>query len=168
MSGRSLESQGRPRLGLNPSRRHSNSTIGRAISGRRVVFGAVVALLISWGSLFVLFSIWRSGVEERIAFGKANVVPVMEDLNDISPPGVSSADWNQAVEETKAMLEEIVGTGRIDRNGLEVLRADLTGRINRARTHPEESLTTLAGIWDDMARLKRFRTGTARPEILAQ
>lgn len=167
MTGRPTDSRGRPLLRLDSSRERSDSSIGRAISGRWVVFGAMVALLIAWGSLSVLFSIWRSGVEERIAFGKANVVPVVGEFNEIPPTGVSSADWNEAVAETEAMLDEIVGTGRIDRNGLEALGADLSSRVDRARNHPDESLSILAGIWDEMARLKRFRQGTNRPEILS-
>ncbi|WP_169979540.1 hypothetical protein [Tautonia rosea] len=136
------------------------------MSGRWFVGAGVVGLLIVWGVLYGLFSIWREGIEERIAFGKTQVVPIVAKLALLEPRGIDQKDWEQAVTDTQAMLEEVVGTGRMDRSRLQSLRSELEQHVVEAHQSPELAPEVLARIWDEMAQLKQFRAGTERPELI--
>ncbi|MEW4566711.1 hypothetical protein AB1L88_02475 [Tautonia sp. JC769] len=144
----------------------SSAIGGPGVSGRRFVGAGVIGLLLLWGALYVLFSLWRSGVEERIAIGKTEVASVVAGLADLEPPGIDPTEWRQAVAETEAMLAEVVGTGRMDRSRLRSLRSDLSRRVAEAGRSPGSAAEILAGIWDEMARLTRFRDGTERPALI--
>jgi hypothetical protein len=136
------------------------------VSGRWFVGAGVVGLLLLWGALYVVFSLWRSGVEERIAFGKSQVAPIVADLAGLEPPGIDREDWRRAVADTEAMLTEVVGTGRMDDSRLQSLRSDLRRRVAQAHQSPESAPEILTGIWDEMARVSPFRSGTERPELI--
>lgn len=155
-----------PRIRLDGQRNGSTAIQGRGVSGRWFVGTGVVGLLLVWGTLYGLFSVWRAGVEERIAFGKTQVVPIVSAMADLQPPGIDRNDWRQAVADTETMLEEVVGTGRMDRSRLQSLRSDLEQRVAEARRSPEKALESLTELWDEMARVKRFRSGTDRPNLL--
>ena len=139
--------------------------LGRPFSGRAFVVAAVATILALWGGLYLAFANWRAGIEERIAFGRAEVVPAIGPLADAVPPGVDPAEWAAAIEATRALLVEVVGTGRLDRPAMIALRDNLADRAGRAR--PETARAVLAGIWDDMtARLGRIRGDLGRPALL--
>ncbi|WP_152052268.1 hypothetical protein [Tautonia marina] len=155
-----------PRIRVDDRGDGSTAIRGRGVSGRWFVGAAVVGLLMVWGALYVLFWFWRSGVEERIAFGKNQVLPIVTELAALEPPGIDRNDWLQAVADTETMLEEVVGTGRMDRSRLQALRSDLERRVVEAHRSPELAPEILARIWDDMALVKRFRSETERPELI--
>ena len=166
MSRQSTDKRGRPLFRIDPCRSGLRVSPGSGVSGRKVVAAGVLGLLILWGTLYLLFLGWRNGVEDRIQYGKTEVVPVVKDMASRVPPGIREEDWRNAVADTEAMLDEVVGTGRLDRPELEALRSDLLQRVSQANRSPELSLTILGGIWDDMGRLKRFRSETKRPTLL--
>ncbi|CAN5809542.1 hypothetical protein BH23PLA1_BH23PLA1_42990 [soil metagenome] len=138
----------------------------RRVSGRAFVAAAVVTILVGWGVLYLTFSTWREGVEQRIELGKAEVLPAIEPLSSKVPPGVEPGDWNEAIEATRELLILVIGTGRLDAPGLLALRDDLAGRSKRAR--PETAIAELSRIWDEMTRryLVRLRGDLRRPALL--
>jgi hypothetical protein len=132
------------------------------------VAAAVLAVITLWGVLFLSFEGWRAGIQARIDYGMANVAPVVEPLEEIDPHGIAQEDWRDAVSRSEEMLGEVVGTGRLDQKALERLRSDLSRRVAEARNSPQDAPAILGRIWDDMAKLKKFRTETQRPVVLPE
>lgn len=131
------------------------------VPGRRVVVAMIGALALATLVVLGAFLGWSERARRRIELGKTLVVPAVEPLRAVVPPGVEPAEWADAVEATAVMLGEVVGTGQIDEAESNELRADLDRRV--ASATPETAVATLRAIWDDMARLKgRFRAKLAR------
>jgi hypothetical protein len=148
---------------------------GRGTSGRRFVILAVIAVLVIWGSLYLVFREWRARYRERAAFGASQVAPAIDAFADVRPPDVDPARWRDAVARTHAMLVTITGSNLLGRSEMQDLRAELDGAVARAKAHPEAAVAELAAIWDDMSergefllRDTRSLTGERhpRPEIL--
>src|ERR1700722_5087492 len=79
----------------------------RGRSGRLLVLGAGVTLLLIWGTLFLVFRDWRARYRERAVYGATQVVPAIDRLRSILPPDVDPALWRDAVDQTRAMLTTV-------------------------------------------------------------
>ena len=56
------------------------SWLGRSYSGRRFVIVAVIAVLVVWGLLYLVFREWRARYRVRAAYGASQVVPAIDAL----------------------------------------------------------------------------------------
>lgn len=141
-------------------------------SGRRflIVSGVVIAAL--WGSLFLGFRVWRAGYASRRAFGMGRVVPAIDGLTEVLPPGgdISPEAWRDAVEQTRAMLETVVSANLLDLDQMKALRAELEAAVKRAKADPATARAELAAIWDGIADRGEFllteKDRHPRPKIL--
>jgi hypothetical protein len=149
---------------------------GQGHSGRRFVVGAVIVVLVTWGGLYLVFHRWRANYRERVAFGASKVVPVIDPLKDVTPPGVDPTAWRDAVDETHAMLATVVGSNLLDRGDMDNLRVELGERVARVQSHPETATAELTAIWNEMADRAEFlfqdsrdptRDRHVRPKILS-
>ena len=138
--------------------------LGRSVSGRAFVVASVVVLMIGSGLLRLAFDQWRAGVSAQIARGKSRVAEAVRPLAALEPPGVEEGAWEIAVDDTEAMLDDLVGTGRLDREAID----DLLSRLDAARIEPESAPAMLAGVWDDAARLAPRSAETSRPSLLSK
>jgi hypothetical protein len=125
-------------------------------SGRRFVIVAVVFVLLTWGGLYLAFQHWRSNYRARVAYGLSNVVPVVDALKEVEPPGVDPTAWRDAVDKTRAMLTTVVGSNLLGVGDMDKLRLELHHRVAGVKSQPETALTELAGIWDEMADRAEF------------
>lgn len=138
------------------------------VSGRAVVIASLGTLGAVAGLLYVLFLLWAMGTRAKIEEGKQVLLPVLDPLAERLPSGVSPQEWAEALDATRAMLAEVVGTGQLDRPSLIKLRTELEARVRRST--PDTAPAELAGLWDDMERLKgrwRSRIAQRRPALLA-
>jgi hypothetical protein len=129
---------------------------GQGHSGRRFVVIAVVVVLLTWGGLYLAFQRWRASYRARVAYGTSNVVPVVDALKEVIPPGVDPAAWRDAVDKTRAMLSTVVGSNLLDLHDMDRLRLELDQRVARAQTLPETATDELAAIWNEMADRAEF------------
>jgi len=144
----------------------ASDALGRPVSGRWVIGLGVAALLSIWGGLYFAFNAWRDLAEERIAYGKERVAPVVSGFAEIEPPGVDPEAWRIAVADTRRLVEEFTGTGRLDIAELDALRDDLGQRADAAASQPERAVEELASIWFELALMKPLREETEPPELL--
>jgi hypothetical protein len=133
-------------------------------SGRRFVIGAIVAILAIWGTLYLAFRDWRARHNALADFGRQEVAAAVDPLAEAVPPGVSPAEWREAVADTHRAIAEVMAYG-LSRASMVELRDDLALRVARAR--PETSRDTLSRIWDETAGLAKLREGTRKPKLLA-
>ena len=147
-------------FGIDAGNRRSDRLItaeaGRGHSGRRFVVVAVVVILLTWGGLYLAFQRWRAAYRERAAWGASHVVAAIDPLKEVEPPGVDSAVWRNAVDETHAMLVTVVGSNLLDRHDMTRLRLELDQFVSRAHAHPETAQTELAAIWNTLADRAEF------------
>jgi hypothetical protein len=120
-------------------------------SGRRFVIGAGLVLVLLWGTLQVVFRVWRSGYRSRAAFGASQVAPAIDPLAGVVPTEVDAEAWRQAVAETHAALVTLTAANLLDRSQMQSLRADLAARVARARARPDTARDELASLWDELA-----------------
>jgi hypothetical protein len=130
--------------------------LGEGHSGRRFVIVAVIVVLLTWGGLYFAFQRWRANYRDRLAYGTSRVVPAIDALKDVAPPGVDPLVWRDAVDKTRAMLMTVVGSNLLDRGDMDKLRIELDQFVARARAHPETATTELAAVWDEMADRAEF------------
>jgi hypothetical protein len=150
------------------------SASGKGIgSGRVFVTSAVLAVLVLWVSLYLVFRQWRYRYRERAAFGARYVASAIDPLALVVPaaelPGavcaagcagasaltsaVISSDtnlaaWYQAIEETHAMLVTVTAANVLDRPQMRELQGQIAARVARAR--PETARAVLAEVWNDL------------------
>jgi len=144
----------------------ASDALGRPVSGRWVIGLGVAALLSIWGGLYLAFNAWRDIAEARIAYGKEQVAPVVSRFAEVEPPGVEPATWRSAVAETRQLVEEFTGTGRLDVGELDALRNDLEERTETAALQPRRAVEELASIWFELALMKPLREGTEPPKLV--
>ena len=150
------------RTSVRGSRRDGGSTalaspwLPRSHSGRRFVIIAGLVVLVLWGALYLAFRDWRARYRERAAYGANQVVPVIEPMAGIIPPGVDPAAWRDAVSRTQAMLQTITASNLLGIDELRALRAELDESVARARAKPETALDELAGVWNTMDQRAAF------------
>ena len=117
---------------------------------------AGVTVLLIWGTLYLVFRDWQAKYRERALYGATQVVPAIEPLRSIMPPGVDRSAWRDAVDQTRAMLITVTGSNLLDVKDMDRLRAELSQHVDRARDHPETALGELAEIWNEVADRGEF------------
>ncbi len=128
----------------------------RSHSGRRFVIVAGLAVLVIWGVLYLVFRDWRARYRERAAFGATQVVPAIDPMAEIVPPGVDSTAWRDAVRRTHDMLLTVTSSNLLGIGEMQTLRAELDQTVSRARAHPETAVAELAGVWNTIADRAEF------------
>jgi hypothetical protein len=125
-------------------------------SGRRFVIVAGLVLFVIWGVLYLLFRDWRARYQKRAIYGATHVVPAIDPMARIEPPGVSPQDWRGAVAATKSMLVTVTSSNLLDEQQMRELRAELEGAAARASADPKRAVTELATIWNNIADRGEF------------
>jgi hypothetical protein len=145
-----------------PAANAPGAMFSRGHSGRLLVLGAGVALLLIWGTLFLVFRDWRARYRERALYGATQVIPVIDRLRSIVPPDVDPALWRDAVDQTRTMLITVIGSNLLDAQAMDKLRAELDGHVHRATGRPETAVRELALIWDHVADRGEFLFNDSR------
>jgi hypothetical protein len=136
---------------------------------------AVCTVGVIWGVTYLVFTKWRAGYRARAAYGATHVVPVIDPLAFVVPPGVDRAAWRDAVEQTHAMLLTVTRSNVLGTKQMQELRAELERAVERTRTRPETGPDRLAEIWNGIEErggflLKDERSPTGsrhtRPKLL--
>ncbi len=78
------------------------------------MIGAVLVLIVLWGTLQVAFRVWRTGYRDRAAFGVTQVAPAIDPLAALVPPDVSPTAQREAVAETHAALVTLTAANLLD------------------------------------------------------
>jgi hypothetical protein len=145
-----------------PAANAPRAMLSRGHSGRLLVLGAGVTLLLIWGTLFLVFRDWRARYRERALYGATQVVPAIDRLRSILPPDVDPALWGDAVDQTRAMLTTVTGSNLLDIKDMDKLRAELDQHVARATDRPETGVRELALIWDQIADRGEFLFNDSR------
>ena len=126
--------------------------VDRGHSGRRFVLVAGAVFLVGWGVLFLIFQEWKTRYRRRAAYGATHVVSVIDRLRATVPPDIDDPKvWCEAVEETRAMVQTVVGSNLLGIDEMDRLRAELVEHAERATAHPAS------------ARMSWLRSGTRLP-----
>lgn len=128
----------------------NDKVLGRSRSGRWFVIGAVLTLLLIWGTVFVVFREWRARHRELAAYGATQIAPLVDPLAKMVPPKVDAKAWKRAVDDTHGMLVAATSSGTMGRPELETLRAELAVRF--AQDTPETAKDDLTKLWDEMRK----------------
>ena len=139
-----------------PSTPHASAVAEPHASGRKFVLLAVVAILVLWGSLYLLFRDWRARYQARASFGATQVAPVIDSIREMVPYGVDAQVWRDAVRETHEMLTAVTGSNLLSLAQMKSLREELEQIVSRVRAHPETAREELAGVWNNMADRAEF------------
>jgi hypothetical protein len=125
-------------------------------SGRRLVLTSAVILLAIWGVLYLVFRDWKLRYQARVDFGLSHVVRAVEPLTRLKPPAVPDSAWQDAIEQTRAMLETVVRSNLLSRDQMDSLRIELDQAVSRAQANPALAVDALASIWNRMADRAEF------------
>ncbi len=125
-------------------------------SGRRFILAAGVAVLLIWGTLYLVFRDWKAKYRDRARYGATQVVPAIDPLRSIVPPNVGEAAWLDAIDRTRDMLLTVTGSNLLDVKDMDRLRAELSQHVGRACDHAETALGELAAIWNQVADRGEF------------
>jgi hypothetical protein len=136
--------------------------LSRGHSGRRFVLGACLIVLLIWGTLFLVFRDWRARYRQRALYGSTHVLPAIDRLRSVMPPDVDTAQWHDAVDQTRAMLTTVTGSNLLDVHDMDKLRAELDQHFARASDRPETAVRELALIWDEIADRGEFLFNDSR------
>jgi hypothetical protein len=128
----------------------------RSHSGRRFVLIAGLVVLGIWGLLYLLFRDWRVRYQERARYGATYVVPAIDPMARIEPPGASPKDWRDAVAATKSMLLTVTNSNLLDEKQMRELRSELEGAAARAFADPNRAVAELGTIWNNIADRGEF------------
>lgn len=160
-------------------------------SGRRLVIGAVLGVLVLWGSLQVAFRLWRSHYRERAAYGRSVVAPAIDPLARIvpadelpraartagclgigavaaavAPVDIDPAAWRAAVADTHDLLAAVTSANLLSLDDMHALADQIQQRV--ARAQPPTARAELTDLWDDLeSRSSPIITGRhPRPTLL--
>ena len=125
-------------------------------SGRRFVLAAGATVLLIWGTLYLVFRDWRARYRERALYGATQVVPAIDPLRTVVPPGVDLVAWRDAIDQTRAMLITVTGSNLLDIKDMDRLRVELSQHVRRACDQPATALGELAEVWDQVADRGEF------------
>ena len=125
-------------------------------SGRRFVIALCCAVLLIWGVLYLSFREWRARYRVRAAYGMAQVVPVIDRLEEITPPNLDPVAWRDAVRRTHDLLATVTASNLLDQPAMDKLRGELDRAVARVRTHPAGGIDELAAIWNELADRGEF------------
>jgi hypothetical protein len=128
----------------------------RGHSGRRFVLVAGFTVLLIWGALYLIFREWRANYRERAAYGLSQVVPAIDPLAEIAPPGLDPIAWRAAVRDTHALLVTVTGSNLLRVKDMRQLREELDQAVDRARARPETAVGELAAIWNNLSDRAEF------------
>ncbi len=123
----------------------------RSHSGRRFVIVAGLVVLMIWGLLYLVFRDWRTRYRERAAYGMSRVVPAIEPMAEIVPPGEDLVAWRDAVARTRSLLVTVTASNLLGFGEMRALRDELDQAVGGARDRPETAVAELAGVWDSMS-----------------
>lgn len=151
----------------------SGSILG---SGRVLVSIIIVAVLLLWGGLNLVFREWRTAYRERAAYGVKVVADAIDPLAEVVPsgegspgertvnsagiaaaiagyasPDVTPEAWKKAVEQTHKMLVTVTAANLLDREQMTALGSHVAERVERSKKNPETARRELAGLWDEMS-----------------
>jgi hypothetical protein len=106
------------------------------------------------------------------SYGATRVVPALDPLLAIVPPGVDPVAWREAFDQTRTMLLTLTDSSLLDVTAMGKLRGELSRHVSQARAHPETALDELAKIWkrgEFLLKQGGSRDGDRRPrpKILA-
>jgi hypothetical protein len=125
-------------------------------SGRRFVLVAGTIVLLIWGTLYVVFRQWRAKYRDRAQYGATQVVPVIDPLSGVMPPGVTVAMWRDAVDQTRAMLTTVTGSNLLDKPEMVELKVELAQHVRQGCRRPAMAVGELAEIWNDVTERGEF------------
>ncbi len=125
-------------------------------SGTRLVIIAGFTVLVIWGALNVVFRDWRARYRERAAYGSSVVVPAIDPLAQLVPPGVDAVAWREAVRQTRSMLTTVTGSNLLGIDEMRALRAQIDQAVARALDRPETACQELASLWDSIGEQAEF------------
>ncbi len=148
------------------SRESETGEIGQGHSGRKFVIVAGMVVLTIWGGLYLAFQSWRAKYRERAAYGVLHVVPAIDPLRMVVPPGTEPGAWRDAIDRTHAMLTTVVGSNLLDVDNMDQLRTLLDQAVMRAKAHPESGGDELAAIWNEMSDRAEFLFQDSRSPTL--
>ncbi len=120
------------------------------------MLAAGFAVVVIWGALNLVFRDWRAKYRERAAYGNAMVVPVINPLEKLVPPGVDAGLWREAVGQTRALLTTVIGSNLLDLRDMERLRGEIQQTVERAMAQPATACLELAGVWDSITERGEF------------
>jgi hypothetical protein len=150
------------RNSVGPAGNLPSGLMSQGHSGRLLVVGAGIALLVIWGALYLVFRDWRARYRERALYGATQVLPAVDRLRSIMPANVDPVVWRKAVEQTGAMLITVTGSNLLDIRDMDNLRAELDQHVARATDRPETAVQELADIWDEIADRGEFLFNDSR------
>jgi hypothetical protein len=117
---------------------------------------AGMTVLLIWGTLYLFFRDWRAKYRERVRYGMAQVVQVIEPLQPLLPPNVDPVTWRDAVDQTRAMLLTLTSSNLLDVKEMDSLHFELTQRVRQAVRQPSTAVEELAEIWNQVADRGEF------------
>jgi hypothetical protein len=124
-------------------------TTGR--DGRRGVW-LVLGMAAVAGTLFLGLRLaqnsWKADYQEKRTYGDTLVDQAFEPIRDKRPESLEPGVWDTLVEDTQAMLHQVIGSGLLDRPRIDTLADELRGRVNAATS--ETAFLELAHLWRDM------------------
>jgi hypothetical protein len=125
-------------------------------SGRRFVVVAGVIVLLIWGTLYLVFREWRVKYRERAQYGATEVVPVIDPLKGVMPPGVDIKEWRDAVDQTGNLLKTVTGSNLLTKPDMVELKIELTQQVRLGCRRPAHAVESLAEIWNNVADRGEF------------
>jgi hypothetical protein len=137
-------------------RRAPSGLLVRDHSGRLLVLAAGFTVLVIWGALNLLFRDWRARYRERTAYGAAVVLPAINPLAKLAPPGIDALAWSNAIGETRSLLTTVIGSNLLDLREMEGLRTEIEQVVQRAQAQPATACLELAAIWDAIGERGEF------------
>jgi hypothetical protein len=136
--------------------------LARDHSGRLLVLAAGFTVLVIWGALNLLFRDWRARYRERAAYGAAMVLPAINPLAKLAPPGVDASTWRNAVGDTRSLLTTVIGSNLLNLREMEGLRTEIQQIVQRAQAQPGTACLELAAIWDSIGERGEFLLADSR------
>jgi hypothetical protein len=152
------------RIDAPPGSRGISDPLGRGRSGRRLVTVAVLGILVIWSMLYIFFVKWRAGYRARVSYASVALAPTVDPLSQVIPPNVDPATWAETIAETHAMLDRLAGSGVLDMDQIQTIRADLNQRVAHAR--PDTAIRDLVEIWSGLDAKARPIVGSLYPDLL--
>jgi len=129
---------------------------GPGHSGRRFVLVSGLVVLTIWGMLYLVFRDWRGRYQKRALYGATYVVPAIDPMARVEPPGVSPEAWRDAVASTRSMLLTVTSSNLLDERQMRDLRSELEGTAAQSSAHPERAVAELATVWNNIADRGEF------------